>query len=52
MLQKIGKLQSEMKNIRLQEKVGEENYHYETLKLFEPVSKTNEDKIEKKTQRG
>ena len=43
-------LQGQVKAVRLQEKLGEQNYHQKSEKLFEPVTKSIKDASEEVTK--
>ena len=43
-------LQDQIKTVKLQDKLGEQNYHQKSEKLFEPVTKSIKDVSEKITK--
>ena len=49
-LNELVSLQDQVKAVGLQDKLGEQNYHQESEKLFEPVSKTLEKTSQDKTK--
>ena len=52
-LEKINELvslQDQVKTVKLQDKLGEQNYHQKSEKLFEPVTKSIKDFSEKITK--
>ena len=49
-LNKLASLQDQVKAVRLQDKLGEQNYHQKSEKLFEPVTKSIKDVSENITK--
>ena len=49
-LNKLVSLQGQVKAVRLQDKLGEQNYHQKSEKLFEPVTKSIKDASEEVTK--
>ena len=49
-LNELASLQDQVKAVRLQDKLGEQNYHQKSEKLFEPVTKSIKDVSENITK--
>ena len=46
-LEELADLQSKVKQVRLEEKLGKQGFHYDTKQLFEPITKTITDTNQK-----
>ena len=46
-LEELADLQSKVKQVRLEEKLGKQGFHYDTKQLFEPITKTIKDTNQK-----
>ena len=49
-LEELASLQDQVKVVRLQDKLGEQNFHEDRKKVFEPVTKSLENTSEKLTK--
>ena len=49
-LEELASLQNEVKVVRLQDKLGKQNFHEDMKKVFEPVTKSLENTSEKLTK--
>ena len=46
-LEELSELQTKVKQVRLEEKLGKQGFHYDTKQLFEPITKTITDTNQK-----